>query len=126
MLTIGILIATVVSFAASAVLYALPPVGALITRTSTPRPGVPVAVQMGSVVVRSLLAALLVAGLMAAAGWHGAGAGALLGLGLSVMPLILLFGGVVHEGTAIPTACVHLLDWVIKLTATGAIVGLFL
>ena len=50
----GIAIATVVSFLASAVLYALPPVSALVTRTSTPRPGLSVAAQMGSVVLRSL------------------------------------------------------------------------
>jgi hypothetical protein len=121
----GIAIATIVSFIASAVLYALPPVSALVTRTSTPRPGLSVAAQMGSVVLRSLLASGLVAGLMVAASWHGAAAGALLGLALSVLPLILLLGGVVHENTAPSVATVHLLDWVIKLTVIGAIVGLF-
>lgn len=126
MIVLGIALATVASFLASAVLYALPPVSALTARTSTPRPGIPVAVQMLSVVLRSLLAAGLVAGLMAAAGWHGAGAGALLGLALSVLPLTLLSGGVIHENTAVSAAGVHLLDWVVKLVLTGAIVGLFL
>lgn len=126
MIVLGIALATVASFLASAVLYALPPVSALIARTSTPRPGIPVAVQMLSVVLRSLLAAGLVAGLMAAAGWHGAGAGTLLGLAVSVLPLTLLSGGVIHENTAVSAAGVHLLDWVVKLVLTGAIVGLFL
>lgn len=125
MVVIGITIATVVSFLASAVLYAVPPVSALVTRSSTPRPGLSTAVQIGSVVLRSLLASCLVAGVMLAAGWHGAGAGALLGLGLSVLPLTLLMGGVVHENTALPVAGIHLLDWVIKLAIIGAIVGNF-
>lgn len=81
--------------------------------------------QMLSVVLRSLLASFLVAGLMTAADWHGAAAGAMLGLALSVLPLILLFGGVVHENTAVPTAGVHLLDWILKLTLIGILVGLF-
>jgi hypothetical protein len=80
---------------------------------------------MLSVILRSLLASLLIAGLMAAADWHGAAVGALLGLTLSALPLILLFGGIVHENTAIPTAGVHLLDWIIKLTLIGILVGLF-
>lgn len=125
MIVIGILIATIASFIASAALYTIPPVSRLVARTSTPRPGIPFPVQMLSVILRSLLASLLIAGLMAAADWHGAAVGALLGLTLSALPLILLFGGVVHENTAIPTAGVHLLDWIIKLTLIGILVGLF-
>jgi len=125
MIVIGILIATIASFIASAALYAIPPVSRLVARTSTPRPGIPFPVQMLSVILRSFLASLLIAGLMATADWHGAAGGALLGLTLSALPLILLFGGVVHENTAIPTACVHLLDWIIKLTLIGILVGLF-
>lgn len=125
MIILGIALATIASFLASAVLYAAPPVGALISRTGTPRPGIPVVVQMASVLVRSLLASGLIAGLMLAAGWHGPVAGALLGLALVVMPLILLMGGVIHENTALPVAGIHLLDWIVKLTLIGAIVGLF-
>lgn len=125
MIVWGIIIATVVSFIASAVLYSIPPISAVVTRTSTPRPGVPVAVQMMSVVVRSLIACCLVAGLMLAAGWHGALPGIGLGAALTALPLILLMGGVVHENTALPTAGIHLLDWLIKLVLIGAIVGLF-
>lgn len=126
MIILGIALATIASFIASAVLYAAPPVGALIGRTSTPRPGIPVVVQMASVLVRSLLASGLIAGLMLAAGWHGPVAGALLGLALVVMPLILLLGGVIHENTSPSAAAIHLIDWIIKLTLIGVIVGLFL
>jgi hypothetical protein len=126
MIVLAIALATVASFIASALLYALPPVSALISRTSTPRPGLPVVAQMASVVLRSLMVSCLVAGLMVAAGWHGAGSGSLLGLALCTLPLVLLMGGVVHENTAPSAAGVHLLDWVLKLAIIGAIVGSFI
>ncbi|MFJ6428643.1 MULTISPECIES: DUF1761 domain-containing protein [Microbacterium] len=125
MIVPAIVLATVASFIASALLYAVPPVSALISRTSTPRPGLPVAAQMASVVLRSLIVSCLVAGLMIAAGWHGAGSGSLLGLALCTLPLVLLMGGVVHENTALSAAGVHLLDWILKLVIIGAIVGSF-
>jgi len=125
MIVPAIVLATVASFIASALLYAVPPVSALISRTSIPRPGLPVAAQMASVALRSLIVSCLVAGLMIAAGWHGAGSGSLLGLALCTLPLVLLMGGVVHENTALPAAGVHLLDWILKLVIIGAIVGSF-
>ncbi|WP_029268089.1 MULTISPECIES: DUF1761 domain-containing protein [unclassified Microbacterium] len=125
MIVPAIALATVASFIASALLYAVPPVSALISRTSTPRPGLPVAAQMASVALRSLIVSCLVAGLMIAAGWHGAGSGSLLGLALCTLPLVLLMGGVVHENTALSAAGVHLLDWILKLVIIGAIVGSF-
>ena len=79
---------------------------------------------MLAVLARSLLAALLVAALMAHGGWAGVGAGALLGLALAVMPIVILSGAVVHENTPIALAAVHSLDWVAKLVVIGAIVGL--
>ncbi|MEV6769606.1 DUF1761 domain-containing protein [Nocardia sp. NPDC051030] len=121
---LGILIATVITFIFSAVLYALPPVARLMQRASTPRPDLPLPVMMASVVLRSLVAACLVAGLMAAAGWHGAGSGALLGLALGVLPVTILSGAVVHESTPIPLAAVHSIDWIAKLVIIGAVVGL--
>ncbi|MBE7955061.1 DUF1761 family protein [Microbacterium oxydans] len=126
MIILAVALATLASFIASAALYALPPVSAVISRTSTPRPGLPVVAQMASVVLCSLIASCLVAGLMLAAGWHGIGTGALLGLALSALPLTLLMGGVVHEGTAPSAAGIHLLDWTLKLVIIGAIVGSFL
>lgn len=125
MVVLAIVTATVASFLASAILYAIPAVSALVAKTSTARPGLSTAVQMGSVILRSLIASGLIAGLMIAAGWSDAGSGALLGLSLVTLPAILLMGGVVHENTAIPTAGVHLLDWTIKLVLIGTIIGLF-
>ncbi len=107
---LGIAIATVVSFVFSAVLYGLPPVSKMIARTSSPRPGIPVVAQLLLVVLRSLVTAALVAGLMVAAGWHGPAQGALLGLALVPLPAMLLLGGVIHEGTQVPVALIHLLD----------------
>jgi hypothetical protein len=123
---LGIVLATIASFAFSAVLYALPPVSRLIQGSSTPRPGVPVGVQMALVILRSLITAGMVAALMVAAGWHGAGAGAVLGCALIPLPAVLLLGGVIHEATPIRVASVHLLDWVAKLVIIGALVGAFL
>ncbi|MDQ0725485.1 hypothetical protein QFZ21_000485 [Microbacterium sp. W4I20] len=93
MIALGIALATVASFIASAVLYAIPPVSTLVSRTSTPRPGLSVGVQMASVVVRSLIASGLIAGILIAADWHGPIAGLLLGLALTALPLTLLMGG---------------------------------
>lgn len=125
MIALGIAVATVASFIASAALYAIPPLSVIVSRTSTPRPGLSVGVQMASVVVRSLIASGLIAGILIAADWHGPIAGLLLGLALTALPLTLLMGGVVHENTALSAAAVHLVDWVVKLALIGAIVGLF-
>lgn len=125
MALIGVALATVVSFIASAVLYAIPPVSRLIGARSTPRPGIPVVVQMLLVVLRSLVMSLLVLGLMVAGGWHGAAAGAVLGLALASLPAVLLLGSVVHENTPIPVALVHFTDWLLKLVIIGALVGAF-
>lgn len=35
-------------------------------------------------------------------------------------------GGVVHENTDPSAAAIHLLDWIIKITIVGAIVGVFI
>ena len=125
MLILGIAVAAVASFIASAALYAIPAVSATISRTSTPRPGLSMAAQMASVVLRSIITACLMAGILVCAEWHGAVPGLLLGLALSVLPLTLLMGGVIHENTAVSAAAIHLVDWVVKLALIGIIVGLF-
>lgn len=121
---LAIIVATIASFACSAVLYGAPPVAAFVQRHSNPRPGIPVAAQMGAVIARSLVATCLVAGLMQAAGWDGLGAGALLGLALGVLPTAILTGAILHEGIPVALASIHALDWVVKLTVIGALVGL--
>jgi hypothetical protein len=125
MIILGVVLATIVSFLVSAALYAVPPVARLIGVHSTARPGIPVVVQMLLVVLRSLVMALLVLGLMVAAGWHSAGCGALLGLALASVPAVLLLGSVVHENAPIPVAGVHFTDWLLKLVIIGALVGAF-
>jgi hypothetical protein len=121
---LAIAAATVASFVWSAAFYAAPPVGAYVQQHSTPRPGLSPVVQMGAVIARSLVAACLVAGLMQAAGWEGAGAGMLLGLALGVLPTAILAGAVVHEGIPVALAAIHSFDWVVKLAVIGALVGL--
>ncbi|MEU6246558.1 DUF1761 domain-containing protein [Glycomyces sp. NPDC047010] len=120
---LAIAAATVASFVWSAVLYGAPPVAAYVQRHSTPRPGLPTAVQMAAVLTRSLVAACLVAGLMHAAGWSGTAAGAILGLALGVLPTAILSGAVVHEGIPVALAGIHSLDWVVKLAVIGTLVG---
>ncbi|MEJ7651782.1 MAG: DUF1761 family protein [Nakamurella sp.] len=126
MLVLGIALAAIASFVVSAALYSLPPVAALISRTSTPRRGVRVPVQMLFVLVRGLIAAALLAVLLLTADRHGAGAGAALGAILAVLPVTILSGAVVHENVPIRTALVHMADWVLKLVISGLVVGLFL
>ncbi|MPZ54047.1 MAG: hypothetical protein GEU79_15165 [Acidimicrobiia bacterium] len=76
--------------------------------------------------VRAAVTACLVAGLLVAGDWSGPTSGALLGLALTVLPLVLLTGSVVHEGIPIRTAAAHAGDWVIKLTVIGAVTGMFI
>lgn len=126
MLILGVALATIVSFIASAALYALPHVSRLINSRDTARPGVPFVAQMLLVIFRSLIMSFLLLGLMTTAGWHGAAGGALLGLALASLPAVLLLGSVIHENTPIPVALVHFIDWLVKLGIIGALVGAFI
>jgi len=120
MIVWGIVLAAVAAFVLSSVFYSLAPAGHLQGLSTRPRIW-----QAALELVRSAIVAGLVAALMAAAGWSGAGAGALLGLALSVLPIVLLSGSVQWENVPIPRAAIHAIDWVLKLTAVGALVGLF-
>ncbi|TLG05323.1 DUF1761 family protein [Nocardia cyriacigeorgica] len=126
MVVIGVVVAAVVSFVLSAVLYAVPPVAAQVAKTSTPRPGVGVPVQMAFVLLRGLVAAAVLAALLLAGDRHGVAAGAALGAIVAVLPVTILAGAIVHENVPIPTALVHMTDWVLKLIVSGAVLGLFL
>jgi hypothetical protein len=77
-------------------------------------------------VMRSALVAGLVAGLMTVAGWSGAGAGVLVGLSLTIIPIVLLSGSVVWDHVPVRIAALHTGDWLIKLPVIGLIIGLFL
>lgn len=126
MVIIGIALAAIASFILSAALYGAPPVAAMMARTSTPRPGVSVPLQMLFVLFRSLLAAAVLAALLSIAELHGAAAGAGLGAITAALPVTILAGAIVHENVPVPTALVHMSDWVLKLVVGGALVGLFL
>ncbi len=125
MLYLGIVTATIAAFLISTVFYSLAPSAPGTGRTSeagssTPRPW-----QLAVEIVRSLLVASLVAGLLTVAGWDRAVDGLLLGLSLTVLPIVLLAGSVLWEGVPVRTAATHGIDWIIKLAAVGAIVGAF-
>ncbi|QLY32607.1 DUF1761 family protein [Nocardia huaxiensis] len=126
MVIAGVVVAAVVSFVISAALYATPRVAALVSRTSTPRPGIGVPVQMLFVILRGLLAAAVLAALLVAGDRHGVGAGAALGAIVAILPVTILAGAVVHENVPIPTALVHMTDWVLKLVVSGIVLGLFI
>ena len=76
-------------------------------------------------VVRCLLLALVVAGLAAQGEVDGAAGGVLLGGAVWIgFPLVLWIGAVVHERVRVPLAAIHAGDWLVKLLAVGAVVGL--
>ncbi|MFE5476344.1 DUF1761 family protein [Nocardia sp. NPDC056541] len=125
MIVAGVVVAAVVSFVISAVLYATPPIAALVSRTSTPRPGIGMPVQMLFVVLRGLLAAGVLAALLVAGDRHGIAAGAAVGAIVAVLPVTILAGAIVHENVPIPTTLVHMTDWVLKLVVSGVVLGMF-
>ena len=125
MIYLGIAIATVAAFLISSVFYSLAPPspttgGASEAGSRRPRPW-----QLAVEILRSLLVASLVAGLLVVAGWSSTVNGLLLGLALTVLPIVLLAGSVLWEGVPARAAATHALDWIIKLVAIGAIVGAF-
>jgi Protein of unknown function (DUF1761) len=122
MTALGIVVAATAAFVISAVYYGALPAPAPAAQPSAPR-------SMASTVivemVRNLAVAALVAGLLAVADWNGLGAGALLGVSLWTLPVVLLAGSVFHEGVAVRRAALHSVDWLIKLVVIGAIIGIF-
>lgn len=125
MIGLGILIATATAFVISFAFYALmstpSPTAASPLEVSTRPKWWQVLIEL----VRSALVASLIAGLMGAAEWQGPLAGLLLGLALGVLPIVLLAGSVLWEGVPVRAAATHAIDWIIKLAAIGAIVGIF-
>ncbi|MFI2229952.1 DUF1761 family protein [Nocardia testacea] len=126
MIVAGVVVAAVVSFAISAVLYASPPIAGLVSRTSTPRPGIGLPAQLVFVLLRGLLAAAVLAVLLLAGDRHGVDAGAALGAIVAIIPVTILAGAIVHENFPIPVALVHMTDWVSKLVISGVVLGLFI
>jgi Protein of unknown function (DUF1761) len=121
MVAVGIVIATAAAFVISAIYYAAMPAAS----AGEPVLQRPMMELLLVEVLRNLAVAALVAGLLAAADWSGPGAGALLGLSLWTIPVVLLAGSVFHEGVPTRRAALHVVDWLIKLVAIGAILGPF-
>ncbi|BCJ70274.1 DUF1761 domain-containing protein [Polymorphospora rubra] len=116
--------ATVAALVISFAFYAIAPAGpAARTGPTEPAADRPAAWQIAVELLRGAVTAALVAGLLRAAGWNGPAAGALLGLVLWALPLVLLTGSVVWERVPVRSAVLHAGDWLIKLIAIGAIVG---
>lgn len=122
MLALGVAIATVTAFVISFVFYSIVP-AAPTAKGETDNPLRPW--QIAAELLRNALVAGLIAGLLVAADWDGPGQGALLGLALWTMPVVLLAGSVLWEKVPVRTAALHTGDWIIKLVAIGTILGLF-
>jgi Protein of unknown function (DUF1761) len=118
----GVLVATVVAFIISFAFYAIAPATPTTVETPSVRPK---AWQIIVELLRSAVTAALVTGLLTAGDWSGPAAGALLGLALWALPVVLLTGSVVWENVPVRAAALHVGDWLIKLLAIGAIVGAF-
>ena len=89
MLALGIALATIAAVVVSSVFYSLAPAAQLEGLASRPRVW-----QIGLEVLRSGIVACLVAGLMVAANWAGPAQGTILGLSLSILPIVLVAGSV--------------------------------
>jgi Protein of unknown function (DUF1761) len=120
MIVLGVAVAAVAALAISAVWY-----GAVPAASVEPVPRRPAMAQLLVELLRNLAVASLVAGLLVASDWSGLADGALLGLSLWTLPVVLLVGSVFHEGVPIRRAALHAIDWLLKLVAIGAIVALF-
>lgn len=121
---VAVLVATAVAFVASAVYYALLSSRAARVDDGPPPVPRPAAVLAVGEVARSLVVALVVAGLASRADIEGWDGGLVLGLVLWIgFPLVLWAGAILHERTPLGLATLHGGDWLIKLGAVGVIVG---
>ncbi len=125
MIVVGIAVGAVLALIIGSVFYTVAPAPAesapdAESGSGRPSPGV-LAIEFA----RCVLTSALLAGLLTVAGWEGPGAGALLGLALWVLPVVLLAGSVLWERVAVRRALPHVGDWLLKLVAVGAVVGFF-
>ena len=121
MTALGVAVATVVAFLVSGVYYGLlapAPAGGAPERSAAATAAVEL--------VRSAAVVGLLVGLLAALEVRDPLGGAVLGLAMWVLPLVLLAGSVFHEGTPVRNAVLHAGDWLIKLVVIGVVLGLFL
>lgn len=122
MVALGILVATIAAVVLSSIYYSSAP---KLTASGEARPSRPRPWKIILELARSVLISGLLAGILIVAGWGGPAAGVLLGLALTVIPIVLLSGSVTWEGVPWKVALLHTGDWVIKLAAIGLIIGFF-
>lgn len=123
-LTIGA--ATVAAFVLSGAYYAV--LGDRLAAVSEAAAAVadqsPTPPQVVAELLRSLVVATVVAGLAAETATATAAGGLWLGLALWIgFPVVLWVGAILHERTPVALAAIHAGDWLAKLLAVGALVG---
>jgi Protein of unknown function (DUF1761) len=75
---------------------------------------------------RSLVVALVAAGLSSLIRIQGLDEALLVGVALwAAFPLVLMAGAVIHEGMAVELATIHAGDWLLKLLLIAVVVGLW-
>ncbi|MGL5911700.1 MAG: DUF1761 domain-containing protein [Phycicoccus sp.] len=121
MVVVGVILAAVVAFVGAWVYYSIVPTAGEEAADGERFQWWQVALEL----LRCLVVATLLAGLLRAAGWEGAAQGALLGGALWALPVVLLAGSVLWERVPIRRAATHVGDWLVKLVVVGAIVGAF-
>jgi hypothetical protein len=123
---LAIIVAAVAAFVLSGVWYGV--FGGRLARLhpAYAEGGSPSVSDVAVELVRNLILATVVAGLVTqlpVETWSGA---ILLGLALWVgFPLVLLSGSVYHEKVPVPLAAIHGGDWLLKLLAIAVIVALW-
>lgn len=123
---LAVLAAAVVAFIASGIYYSV--LGGHLARLSDAyADGGRMSVwEVIAELVRGLVTAAVVAGLIDWTGSNGIGDAVLLGLLLWVgFPLVLLAGSVLHEKVPAKLAAIHAGDWLIKLALISIIIGLW-
>lgn len=125
---LAVLVATVTAFVVSSVWYmAFAGVWARLSTAGAAVAGErPAPWKMGVEFLRTLVVVGVFAGLAAAIGIDGVPGALSLALGVWLgFPVILLSGSVLHENTPVRLAVLHAGDWLVKLLAIAAVVGVW-
>jgi Protein of unknown function (DUF1761) len=123
---VAVVVAAVAAFAAAFGYYLvfggqLAEAGGAATGTTQPQPW-----EMLVELVRSLIVAIVVAGLAAKIGIHNWAGATALGIALWIgFPFVLWVGAVVHENVPVRLAAIHAGDWLVKLLLIAVIVGVW-
>ncbi|WP_433519779.1 DUF1761 domain-containing protein [Nonomuraea sp. CA-143628] len=126
---ISVVVAAIVAFVVSSIYYAVltPYEKRALGDRAPDRGSRPSPVQILLELARSLVLASVIAGVARYADLTGVGQALVLGLVLWVgFPAVLLTGSMMWEKTPAVTAALHAGDWLIKIIAISAIVGVWL